>query len=300
MAQRSTDPSGSFRLFLPTLICLFLTCTGLHANPAPAADVIHLPLGMPRRPFGLRFSPEELARQPVWADKVDAILFSRTSEPVVRLAAQTLRDTLLAANLGSAFIVEAEPGLDRLPPALEGGNVIVLGRPEDLRLVADLVARESLIVADAALNGDGFVIRPVQSGGRLLLVTSCASRGVLYGAYEIEERTGSRGVPVIDQTFVPAVRHRSWSFYQFLAEPPEMIGRWRYNLSIHYFDRWPGLLEYPDYPQLGGGRNRAARLETQRAVHRQLADASKYGAVPALIFNPFTFTAGPSRYGAAR
>ncbi len=298
----STARSGHGRLLALALsLCLFAPAVRAYDYSAPMEDIAHLTLTMPQKPFVLRFSEEELLAQPVWTKKVDAILISNASEPVVRLAARTLRASLVNAGFGNAFIIELAPRQTSLPPVLEGKHTIVLGRPEDLALVRTLVDREKLTVTDEALNGDGFVVKPLRLGiSELLLVTSCASRGVLYGAYEVEERTTRRGVPAIDQASVPAVRWRSWSFYNFNIEPTDVIGRSRYNLSVHYIANFPGTLPYRDYPELGGDADIAGRMAKQNALHQILADALKYGATPAIIFNPFTYSAGPSRYGPAR
>jgi hypothetical protein len=264
-------------------------------------EIVHLPVTLVQKPFVLRFSPEELRQQPVWSPWVDGIVLSNLADSPTRIGAKALQDSLLAARLGAARLIELDPAVTELPPELAGKRVIILGRPEDLALVRLLVEEQQLAVTDGRLNGDGFIIKPLQRwNADLVLVTSCVTRGVMYGAFELEERTTHRGVPRIDEAFVPAVRYRAWSFWNFRAEPPDLIGRSRYNQSIHYFADWPGVLAYPDYPELGGDKNTAARLQRQTDVHRLLGDATKFGATPGLIFNPFTYTSGPGPHRVAK
>jgi len=48
--------------------------------------------------------------------------------------------------------------------------------------------------------------------------------------YELEERITSRGIPLIDQSFIPAVRYRNWAVHNFVNEAPDVSGRLRLNL----------------------------------------------------------------------
>lgn len=52
--------------------CLFAPAIRADDYSAPMEDIAHLTLTMPRKPFVLRFSEEELLPQPVWTKKVDA------------------------------------------------------------------------------------------------------------------------------------------------------------------------------------------------------------------------------------
>ena len=159
-----------------------------------------LPLGYPESPLVLRFTPEELQAQPVWSSRIDALLISRDAPAPIRTGAEALRSTLSKLGLGDATLVECGPDQKSLPSTLEGKRVIVLGVPEQFGLAAALVERAGLQVTDKALNGDGFVIKPIKQDRRdILLITSPVARGVLYGVYELEERTSRRGVPRIDR-----------------------------------------------------------------------------------------------------
>ncbi|HYD83621.1 MAG TPA: alpha-glucuronidase family glycosyl hydrolase, partial [Opitutus sp.] len=272
------------------IVCGWLLALAAVSSPAFEYDrsigqIAHLPVTLVEKPFVLRFSPEELLAQPVWSKRIDGIVLSNLADAPTRTGARELQNGLVAAKLGDAPLIEIEPSLTELPRELAGKHVVVLGRPDELALVRTLVDEQKLTVTDERLNGDGFIVKPLKKwDAHLLLVTSCVSRGVMYGAFELEERSTSRGVPRIDESFVPAVRDRAWSFWNFYPEPPGLIGRSRYNHSIHYFGDWPGILAYPAYPELGGEKNVSRRLERQTQIHRMLGDATKYGATPGLIF----------------
>lgn len=108
-------------------------------------------------------------------------------------------------------LVEVDPGQKSLPATFKGERVIVLGEPGQFALAAALAEQAGLQVTDEALNGDGFVIKPIKEDRReILLITSPVARGVLYGAYELEERSSRCGVPRIDRDFVPSIRYRGW------------------------------------------------------------------------------------------
>ncbi len=260
-----------------------------------------LPLGYPESPFVLRFTPEELQAQPVWSSRIDAIVLARNASAPIRTGAEALRSTLGKLGLGDASLVELDPGERTLPATLKGERMIVLGEPGKFALATALAEQTGLQVTDEALNGDGFVIKPVQQDRReILLITSPVARGVLYGAYELEERTSRRGVPRIDQSFVPSIRYRGWPMMVFVDEPPDVIGRWRLNMSMA--TDWGGgstkeLLFYKEFPELGGEKRREQVLQQQQRLHAKYANALKQGAMPAITWNPLSFNFAPGREG---
>ena len=245
-------------------------------------------------PFVLRFSREQLLRQQIWAGKVDGILIAKDSPESIRIGAVTLRNTINQNNLGSAIITEIGPSETAVPAKLVNGRYIALGVPANFHLLADLAKKGGLQITDKALNGDGFIIKPLTQGkNNILLITSPVARGVLYGAYEVEERTTHRGVPLIDQPFIPAVRYRSWPIHAFTDEPADSSGRLRLNLSVTFDLYWNSLLFYKDYPMLGGEQKKAIILENQRKLHEHFARAVKYGAMPTMMWNPLGFCVAP-------
>lgn len=260
----------------------------------PMRCVPALPLGYPESPFVLRFTPEELRAQPIWSSRIDAILIARDAPAAVRTGAEVLRSTLTKQGLGDVSLVELNSSEKTLPSTLKGERVIVLGETGKFALAAALAQAAGLQVTDEALNGDGFVIKPIRQDRReILLITSPVARGVLYGAYELEERTGKRGVPRIDQPFAPAVRYRGWAMHAMCDAPLDAIGRWRLNISIlHGEQTAPGLF-YQEFPELGGEKARATILENQRKAHEMFANSAKYGAMQTVIWNPLSFCLAP-------
>jgi hypothetical protein len=256
-----------------------------------------LPLGYPESPFVLRFNPEELRAQPVWSNRVDAILIPQEAAPAVRTGAKALRTTLANLGLGSAVLVEMDPTCESLPENVRGEHLIVMGCPGGFALATALAKNAGLTVTDERLNGDGFIIKPVMQAHReILLITSSVARGVLYGAYELEERTQPRGVPRIDQCFVPTVRYRGWPLHIFVDEPRDCIGRWRLNLSNASdwgAESTKSLLFYKDFPELGGERYRERILRQQLRLHEKYANAIEQGAMPMITWNPLSFTLTP-------
>lgn len=287
---------------IPVIVLFFCVLSGhAYEYEVPMEDTLILPLTIPKKPFVLRFSREELLAQPVWSTKIDGIIISNQAQPPVKIAAETLREEIIKSQFGDAYIIEVPPAYATIPKNLKGKHFILLGRPEDFMLLSSLAAQKELEVTDKALNGDGFIIKPIkQDTNDLLLITSCVSRGVLYGAYELEERITHRGVPEIDETSVPAVRYRSWSFYNFFDVPKGLAGRMRYNLSIHYLGNRPSLLAYRDFPELGADKNIALRREIQSKLHNDFADAMKFGVTPVCIFNPLAMNSTPAAHGSSR
>ncbi len=265
----------------------------------PMRGVEVLPLSYPESPFVLRFSPEELQAQPIWSDRIDAIVIARNASAPIRTGAEALRAALSKCGLGEVSVVELAGDQAALPGAMKAERVIVLGVPGQFALAATLAGQAGLQVTDAALNGDGFVIKPVRQGQReVLLITSPVDRGVLYGAYELEERTSRRGVPRIDQAFVPTIRYRGWPMMVFVDEPPDTIGRWRLNMSMA--TDWGGestreLLLYREFPELGGEKRREQVARQQQRLHEKYANAIKQGGMPAITWNPLSFNFAPGR-----
>ncbi len=263
----------------------------------PMRCVSVLPLGYPESPFVLRFGPEELQSQPIWGSGVDGIVISTEAEPPIRTGAEALRSTLRRLGMGEAALIEVEPTESTLPATITGDRVIILGVPGRFALATALANQADLDVTDESLNGDGFIIKPLQEGPReLLLIVSPVSRGVLYGTFELEERLSTRGVPRIDQCFVPAVRYRGWPLHMFVDEPRDAIGRWRLNISMAS-DWWgassKSLLFYREFPELGGERYREQILQQQQRLHDKYANAVLQGAMPAITWNPLSFSLTP-------
>jgi hypothetical protein len=260
-----------------------------YSEPMPCVD--RVPLGYPESPFVLRFSSEELRRQPIWSTQVDAIVISGNAGNPVRIGAEALRAMLVSQRLGQAKVVELDHSLNALPSSLERGNVIVLGTPGAFSLVSKLVGNAGLEVTDQVLNGDGFIIKPLQHGHQhLLLITAALDRGVLYGAYEVEERISRRGVPRIDDRDIPAVRYRNWPIHLLLDPPTEMAGRWRLNTVIVpnniTFSGNRSAFLYPGFPELGCERNRTTILADEKFMHEQFAAMAKFGGVKMMMWNP--------------
>ncbi|MBX7121446.1 MAG: hypothetical protein K1X42_04890 [Opitutaceae bacterium] len=265
----------------------------------PMRCVQALPIGYPESPFVLRFTPEELAAQPVWSDRIEAIVIAGNASAPIRTGAEALRFALVKLGLSNGALVELDPDQKTLPATLPRGRIIVLGVPGRFALVSTLAEQAGLQVTDEALNGDGFVIKPIRQDRReMLLVTSPVDRGVLYGAHELEERSSRRGVPRIDQSFVPSIRYRGWPMMVFVDEPPDVIGRWRLNMSMA--TDWGGgstkeLLRYREFPELGGEKREEQILGQQRRLHAKYANAIKQGAMPAITWNPLSFNFAPGR-----
>lgn len=281
--------------------CLSITARAYDYSE-PMRCVQALPLGYPESPFVLRFSPEELLAQPVWSRQVDAIVMAKSAPGPIRIGAKALQDTLKKSNLGPALLVELDPDRQELPETLKAERVIVLGTPQESGLVATLARQAGLEVTDGALNGDGFIIKPIKQDRReILLVVSPVARGVLYGAYELEERTGKQGVPRIDQAFVPAFRYRGWPIHNHeVPKPAGVSGRWRYNTSLEYCAFWPRILPYKDYPELGGKEHQAEIRRQQEMLHQEFADCLLYGDTPALFWNVLTLQWAPIGADTAR
>jgi len=277
--------------------CIFSGVVGAYDYSERMRCAPVLPLGYPESPFVLRFTPEELQAQPVWSSRIDAILIARNAPAPIRTGAEALRSALVKSGLGDSSLVELDPDQKKLPSTLKGERVIVLGVPGQFALAATLAEKAGLQVTDEALNGDGFIIKPIKQGRReILLITSPVARGVLYGAYELEERTSRRGVPKIDQNFVPSIRYRGWSMMVFVDEPPDVIGRWRLNMSMA--TDWGGgsttsLLFYNDFPELGGDKYGDYILQQQQRLHAKYANAIKQGAMPAITWNPLSINFAP-------
>jgi hypothetical protein len=265
----------------------------------PMRCVQALPIGYPESPFVLRFSPEELKAQPVWSTKIEAIVIAKDASAPIRTGVGALRSSLTQLGLGDVAVVELDPRQQTLPATLKGGTAIVLGEAGRFAAVDALIKLAGLQVTDEALNGDGFVIKPVRQDGReFILITSPVARGVLYGAYELEERSSRSGVPRIDQNFVPSIRYRGWPMMVFVDEPPDVIGRWRLNMSMA--TDWGGgstkeLLRYREFPELGGEKRGEQILGQQRRLHAKYANAIKQGAMPAITWNPLSFNFAPGR-----
>ncbi len=255
-----------------------------------------LPLAYPDRPFVLRFSRDDLLEQPVWSTRLDAIIIPKSSPACVRVGAEALRQSVLALELGQPGIVEIDADTDKLELTTAGGDVVLMGTMSGSRLVASLAQKHGLAVDDTTMNGDGYIIKPItESGRRLILVTASSERGAMYGAYELEERTTKRGIPLLDDTFVPRVRYRSWALHTFVDEPYSLIGRMRLNVSMSFDDYWPGTIFYPDFPELGGEQKREYILSQQARLHEKFANAKKYGALTAMVINPLGFLSCASR-----
>lgn len=253
-----------------------------------------LPLDYPEMPFVLRFSRDELLSQPLWTQRVDGIVIEKAAPSPIRIGAEALRAALLRLRFGDAPIIELERGQTTLSEDVPGEWFIVLGVPDTFQVVRALVDEAGLEVTDAALNGDGFIVKPMAQGRReFLVIASPVSRGVLYGAYELEERTTHRGVPRIDDRAVPAVRYRSWAIHNFLDEPLGVNGRWRYNVSLTFAVPWRATLLYSEFPELGGEKERDAIRANQEALRRKFRDAAQYGAIPTLVWNPMSFQLAP-------
>lgn len=268
-----------------------------YSEPMRAVEV--LPLAYPVSPHVLRFSPEELQAQPIWSKRIEAILIAMNASTPVRTGAEALRAALVKCGLGEVSVVEVANDQATLPGRMKAGRVIVLGVPGQFALAATLAKQAGLQVTDEALNGDGFVIKPVSSDRReILLIASPVDRGVLYGAYELEERTSRRGVPRIDQAFVPTIRYRGWPMMVFVDEPPDMIGRWRLNMAMA--TDWGGestreLLLYREFPELGGEKRREQVARQQQRLHEKYANAIKHGGLPAITWNPLSFNFAPGQ-----
>ncbi|MBP8256187.1 MAG: hypothetical protein KAX37_02595 [Opitutaceae bacterium] len=281
------------------LFCLLCKVGWAYDYSEPMRCVQALPIGYPESPFVLRFTPEDLAAQPVWSTQIEGIVMAKDAPDSIRTGAGALRSTLTQLGLGDVAVVELDPGQQTLPPTLPGERMIVMGEPGRFALVDTLVNQAGLRVTDEALNGDGFVIKPVGRRGReLLLITSPVARGVLYGAYELAERSSRRGVPRIDRSFVPSIRYRGWPMMVFVDEPPDVIGRWRLNMSMA--TDWGGgstkeLLHYREFPELGGEKREEQILGQQRRLHAKYANAIKQGAMPAITWNPLSFNFAPGR-----
>ncbi len=281
------------------LFCLLCKVGWSYDYSEPMRSVPVLPLGYPESPFVLRFTPEELAAQPVWSDRIEAIVIAGNASAPIRTGAEALRFALVKLGLSNGALVELDPDQKTLPATLPRGRIIVLGVPGRFALVSTLAEQAGLQVTDGALNGDGFVIKPIRQDRReMLLVTSPVDRGVLYGAHELEERSSRRGVPRIDQSFVPSIRYRGWPMMVFVDEPPDVIGRWRLNMSMA--TDWGGgstkeLLRYREFPELGGEKREEQILGQQRRLHAKYANAIKQGAMPAITWNPLSFNFAPGR-----
>jgi hypothetical protein len=264
----------------------------------PMRCISALPLGYPESPFVLRFTPRELQGQPIWGSHLDTIVIADNAPPSIRTGAEALRSTLTKLGLGPVSMMELDSTQAMLPATITGKNMIVLGVPEQFALAESLAKGIALEVTDPALNGDGFIIKPIKMDAcEVLLIVSPVARGVLYGAYELEERTSGRGIPRIDQKFVPLVRYRGWPTHVFVENPPDAIGRWRLNLSMvtdWYYGTTNSLLFYKDFPELGGDRQRELVLSQQKKLHEKFANAIKNGAMPAITWNPLSVTLTPS------
>lgn len=295
---RAQAPSA-VRTFIVVLFCLLCKVGWSYDYSEPMRSVPVLPLGYPESPFVLRFTPEELAAQPVWSDRIEAIVIAGNASAPIRTGAEALRFALVKLGLSNGALVELDPDQKTLPATLPRGRIIVLGVPGRFALVSTLAEQAGLQVTDGALNGDGFVIKPIRQDRReMLLVTSPVDRGVLYGAHELEERSSRRGVPRIDQSFVPSIRYRGWPMMVFVDEPPDVIGRWRLNMSMA--TDWGGgstkeLLRYREFPELGGEKREEQILGQQRRLHAKYANAIKQGAMPAITWNPLSFNFAPGR-----
>ncbi len=289
----------SFRGIAKIMLPIMLSCAVGHAydysEPMRCKQV--LPLGYPESPFVLRFSSEELKAQPIWSRQADAIVIANNASDAIRTGAEALRSTLTKLGLGDATVVEVDSAQAALPATFKGKRVIVLGVPGQFALANALAQEAGLQVTVELLNEDGFIIKPIsQERRKLLLIVSPVARGVLYGAYELEERTSSRGMPRIDQTFIPSVRYRGWPTHVFIGEPADALGRWRLNISMA--SDWGGgsinpLLFYKDFPELGGAAQSAQILTNQQGLHARYANSIKNGAMPAITWNPLSFSIAP-------
>ncbi len=245
-------------------------------------------LKSPLKPFVLRFTEEELMSQPIWNTQVDAILVPENAPSPIMAGAEELRDTIRGYHLGEVEIISASVNGKILPKHLIGKNCIVLGVPQDFKLAASLAKQAKLDVTIDTYNEDGFHITPIsQDGAQLLFVTSPVPRGVMYGAFEIEERTTHRGVPRIDQAFMPRARYRGWHMYQWKSMPPETCGHWRLNIAdLSGAPRV--LLNCPDYPELSAGMDVKANEEAIAWHRAQMQKNAKYGIIQRISINPLT------------
>ena len=202
-----------------------------------------LPLAYPDRPFVLRFSRDDLLQQSIWSTKVGDIVIAKSSPNCVRVGAEALRKSILSLKLGTPSIIEIDANAEEFDENTTGRDLILLGTVSGSRLVESLARKYGLEVNNAAMNEDGYVIKPVKQGDRcVLLVAASSDRGAMYGAYELEERTTKRGVPAVDDAFVPKVKYRSWALHTFVDEPYSLVGRLRLNVSMTFDDYWPGTL----------------------------------------------------------
>ena len=260
---------------------------------AKMGDGSTIAIQYPEQPFVLRFSREELLAQPIWSRQVDGILIPKGAPSPIMLGAEALRDSIAKLKLGTAPIIEVDPAATAFPGNAAGKFFILLGVPEDFKLAGELAAAQKLNLTDKAVNGDGFAIRPlVHEGRQIVLIASPVNRGVMYGAYELEERTTKRGVPKIDKTFVPAIRYRA------VGDIP--YGRSRPNLDVKYDFYWAHLLFYKDFPELGGEQEKATILSQQKKLHDQFADSARYGVLRSFMWNPLHFDLTGIGYEAAK
>lgn len=298
-SMRAEVPGAVWAFIGLWLFCLLCKVGWSYDYSEPMRCVQTLPLGYPDSPFVLRFTREELQAQPIWGDRVEAIVIADNASAPIRTGAETLRSALVKLGLSNGVVVEVDPGRKTLPATLPDGRIVVLGAPGQFDLVSALAEQAGLQVTDETLNGDGFIIKPVRQDRReMLLITSPVDRGVLYGAHELEERSSRRGVPRIDQSFVPSIRYRGWPMMVFVDEPPDVIGRWRLNMSMA--TDWGGgstkeLLRYRDFPELGGEKREEQILGQQRRLHAKYANAIRQGAMPAITWNPLSFNFAPGR-----
>ncbi len=297
---RFTRNSYPTILFAVAAVFLSWQAAGFdYSEPMPC--VKGLPLDAPEMPFVLRFTEEELLAQPIWSKEIDGIIIPKNTPSPIRLGADALRATIVKYQLGEAPFIEMDANQAELPIELEGNRFIVLGTPQDFKLAEMLAKEANLDVTDEALNGDGFHIKPVKQGKQdVLLITSPMSRGVMYGAYELDERTTKRGVPRIDDVFVPSMRYRGWSIFNGIPALYESNGRWRDNISSEYSAWWPHVLPYKEYPELGGEANHTYISEQASRLHDVFVNAAKRGSMPAFTLNPLSLQWTPCGLEAAR
>ena len=264
-----------------------------YSEPMPM--IPGLPLESPEKPFVLRFSEEELMNQPIWSTQVDGIVIQAGADSPIRIGAEALQDSLQKLFAHAVPIIEIPAAQAALPENTVGEWFVILGVPQDFSLAAALAHEAQLDISDSVMNGDGFWVKPIEQGRfKLLLATSPISRGVMYGAYELEERTTRRGVPRIDQAFVPRMRYRGWPIHNHeVPTPLGASGRWRYNMSLEYCAFWPRILPFTAYPELGGVQEAAEIEKQQRALHARFEDCLRYGSAPTLFFNFLTLQWAP-------
>src|SRR5690606_30942123 len=78
--NRSARHAPLFTRFLQ-LVSSAVLSLGAASSPAfeydrPIEQITHLPVTLVQKPFVLRFSPEELLKQPIWSKKIDGIVLS--------------------------------------------------------------------------------------------------------------------------------------------------------------------------------------------------------------------------------